>query len=102
MPLNMFLDENGDVVEVCPPVLLWPPAWCVAGLLDVLEKYGTMTRAQVMRPAMGVASNGIVLDRDLAESRGESESSQYPASAAVFTKGSGSYRQRLAAAGCQP
>jgi len=38
----------------------------VAGLLDVLARYGTMSRAQVITPAIQLAARGIRLDRDLA------------------------------------
>ena len=101
---DMFLDENGDVVKGLSTRshLAAGVPGSVAGLLDVLEKYGTMTRAQVMQPAIELASNGIVLDRDLAESfaRRKREFAKYPASAAVFTgQRVLSNRRPLAAAG---
>lgn len=39
----------------------------VAGLLYLLENYGTMTRAQVMQPAIDLANNGFVVSPTLAE-----------------------------------
>jgi gamma-glutamyltranspeptidase/glutathione hydrolase len=93
---DMFLDENGDVVNGLSTRshLAAGVPGTVAGLLDVLEKYGTMTRAQVMQPAIELAAKGIVLDRDLAESfaRRGGEFARYPASAAVFAKETGPYQ----------
>jgi gamma-glutamyltranspeptidase/glutathione hydrolase len=40
----------------------------VAGLLAALERHGTMTRAQVMAPAIRYAREGIVIDSGLARS----------------------------------
>ena len=93
---DMFLDENGDVVKGLSTRshLAAGVPGSVAGLLDVLEKYGTMKRAQVMQPAIELAAKGIVLDRDLAESfarRGQAFA-MYPASAAVFSKETGPYQ----------
>jgi len=39
----------------------------VAGLCDALQKYGTMTLAQVMAPAIRYARNGFVISETLAE-----------------------------------
>ena len=93
---DMFLDENGDVVKGLSTRshLAAGVPGSVAGLLDVLEKYGTMKRAQVMQPAIELAAKGIVLDRDLAESfarRGQAFA-MYPASAAVISKETGPYQ----------
>ena len=87
---DMFLDENGDVVKGLSTRshLAAGVPGSVAGLLDVLEKYGTMKRAQVMQPAIELAAKGIVLDRDLAESfarRGQAFA-MYPALALIHIR----------------
>ena len=93
---DMFLDENGDVVKGLSTRshLAAGVPGSVAGLLDVLEKYGTMTRAEVMQPAIELAAKGIILDRDLADSfaRRGRDFAKYPASAAVFAHETGSYQ----------
>ena len=86
---DMFLDENGDVIKELSlhSHLAAGVPGSVAGLLDVLEKHGTMTRAQIIQPAIDLAAKGIVLDRDMAEgfARRAEAFAKYPASAAVFT-----------------
>ena len=59
----------------------------VDGLLDVLEKYGTMNRDQVMRPAITLAKTGFVIDHDLARDLEAQlpRMAKYPASLAVFS-----------------
>jgi gamma-glutamyltranspeptidase/glutathione hydrolase len=82
---DMFLDENGDVIKELSlhSHLAAGVPGSVAGLLDVLEKHGTMTRAQVIQPAIDLAAKGIVLDRDMAEgfARRAEAFAKYPASA---------------------
>ena len=86
---DMFLDENGDVIKELSlhSHLAAGVPGSVAGLLDVLEKHGTMTRAQIIQPAIDLAAKGIVLDRDMAEgfARRAEAFAKYPASAAIFT-----------------
>ena len=59
---DMFLDENGDVIKELSlhSHLAAGVPGSVAGLLDVLEKHGTMTRAQIIQPAIDLAAKGIV------------------------------------------
>ena len=93
---DMFLDENGDVIKELSlhSHLAAGVPGSVAGLLDVLEKHGTMTRAQIIQPAIDLAAKGIVLDRDMAEgfARRAEAFAKYPASAAVFTHGGKPYQ----------
>ncbi len=86
---DMYLDEHGDVIEglsTASHLAVGVPG-TVDGLLAVLEKYGTMTRAQVIDPAIRLASVGIRLDRDLAGQfeRRLKDFAPYPASMGVFS-----------------
>ncbi len=68
----------------------------VAGLLDVLERFGTMPRAKVMAPAIRLAKDGFILSYDLATdlARQQTDFARYPGSAQAFLKADGSaYRQ---------
>ena len=66
---DMFLDDdNGNVVpglSTKSHLAVGVPG-TVAGLLDVLEKYGSKSRARVVQPAIDLAAKGLLLDRDLA------------------------------------
>ena len=63
-----------------------------AALLLVLERYGTMSRAQVMAPAIEYAENGFPLTADQANfiAGAADELREYPASARYFLKADGS------------
>lgn len=65
----------------------------VAGMLDALERYGTMTRQQVMAPAIRLAEEGFILNNDIA---GQFRSHfntfrQYPASLEKFSNAGSPY-----------
>ena len=92
---DMYLGEDEQVVEGLSTnthLAVGVPG-TVAGLLDVLERYGTMDRAQVIEPAIKLAEKGIRLDRDLARSfvRRRDAFEKFPASFAVFTKDGEAY-----------
>ena len=91
---DIFLDENGDAVTklsrehglaVCVP-------GTVMGMSLALEKYGTMTMAQVTAPAIKMAQEGISVSPDLAVSLAglKRRMSQWPSTAAIFYKADGS------------
>jgi len=87
---DMFLDAEGNVdrdLAVNSRKSAGVPG-SVAGLLEALEKYGTMTPAEVIAPAIRLAEEGFVLNNDLASQfRGNMNSfRRYPASMAVFTR----------------
>lgn len=93
---DMFLDDEGQLVKglsTASHLAVGVPG-TVAGLLDVLERYGRLDRKRVMQPAIDLAANGFVLDRDLADqfARRQEAFAQYPASAAVFSKDSEPYK----------
>ena len=87
---DMFLDANGDLVKglsTASHLAVGVPG-SVQGLLDVLEKYGTLPRAKVLQPAIDLAEKGFILDRDLAGqfARRQTDFAPYPASTAIFSK----------------
>jgi gamma-glutamyltranspeptidase/glutathione hydrolase len=66
---NMYIDANGKLTDrsVVGPLASGVPG-AVAGLTAALEKYGTMSLAQVMAPAIRYADDGITVDAELATS----------------------------------
>lgn len=86
---DMYLDEDGEVIpdlSTHSHLAVGVPG-TVDGLLDVLERFGTMSRAEVIQPAIELAAKGIILDRDLARSfaRRKDQFARYPASLWTFT-----------------
>ena len=90
---DMYLDESGEVVEGLSTTshLAAGVPGTVAGLLDVLQRHGTMSRKQVLAPAIELARDGFSLSYDLA--RGLSARAdtfrRYPGSAAQFLRPNG-------------
>jgi gamma-glutamyltranspeptidase/glutathione hydrolase len=91
---DMFLDEAGNVVpgRSTHSHLAAGVPGTVAGLLDVLERYGTMSRKEVLEPAIRLAKYGFFLNYDLASDfAAEKEAFANDAgSARVFMKKNGS------------
>ena len=90
---DMFLDEGGEVVDglsTASHLAVGVPG-SVDGLLGVLERHGTLSRQEVIAPALALARDGFPLPADLAGQfdrlRGRFES--YPASLAKFTRDDG-------------
>ncbi len=93
---DMYLDDDGNVVaglSTASHLAVGVPG-TVDGLLSVLQKYGTMSRAEVIDPAIRLAAKGIRLDRDLAGQfqRRIEDFSRYPASMAIFSNGGKPWR----------
>ena len=63
---NMYVDANGRLTDrsVYGPLASGVPG-AVAGLTEALAKYGTMSLAEVMAPAIRCAEEGIVIDSAL-------------------------------------
>ena len=87
---DMYLDANAEVIaglSTRSHLAAGVPG-TVAGLIDVLEEFGTMPLADVIQPAIDLASEGFLMPEDLArqfESRIK-DFSPYKASMGVFTK----------------
>ncbi len=94
---DMYLDDDGDIVEGLSTrshLAVGVPG-SVACLIDVLERYGTLSIAEVIEPAIGLARDGFILSRDLAGQFNSriKDFARYPASKEVFTNGDNPYKQ---------
>ncbi len=91
---DMYFDENGNVVRdetyrFSHKSSAIPGS--VAGLAHIVEKYGTMTLAEVLEPAIRMARDGIVVTYDLADDLARSQRLRNnPASLKKFYKADGS------------
>ena len=91
---DMYLDDAGDVVDglsTASHLAVGVPG-SVDGLLAVLERHGTLTRQEVIAPALALARDGFPLPADLAGQfqRLRGRFAPYPASLAKFTRNDGS------------
>lgn len=93
---DMFLDANGDVDRELSLFSLQASGvpGSVAGMLDALEKHGTMSRQQVLAPAIALAEEGFVLNEDLAGDFNDTMPyfARHTASQAVFSNNGSPYR----------
>lgn len=93
---DMFLDSAGNVDRNLALNSLQASGvpGTVDGLLDALERFGTLSRQQVMAPAIELAEKGFALNADLATQFQENLESfrKYPASLAVFSKDGQAYQ----------
>lgn len=86
---DMFLDDAGNVdrrKSLYSAQAAGVPG-SVAGLLDALERYGSLSREQVIAPSIKLAEEGFPLSEDLAQDfeRVLDSMRNYPASMAVFS-----------------
>ena len=87
---TMYLDASGQVIENASlkgyKAVAVPGT--VLGLDTLLSRYGTMTRASVMAPAIRLAAEGFVLDQGDADilARAGDDLAREPAAAAIFLK----------------
>lgn len=92
---DMYLDQKGDVIKGLSTRghLSSGVPGSVAGLLDVLERFGNLDRKKVIEPAIRLARDGFVLPLDLAEqfSNKLPDMASYPASMKKFSKNGKAY-----------
>jgi gamma-glutamyltranspeptidase / glutathione hydrolase len=93
---NMYLDAHGNVIEGASEYgykAVGVPG-SVAGLVYAEKKYGKLTLAQVMAPAIRLAREGFALQwqeaRDLRE---DSHLTDYPESRRIFQRDGNYYKQ---------
>ncbi len=91
---DMFLDGQGNAVNErsrSGPLACGVPG-SVAGLALAERKYGRLTLAKVMAPAIALARDGFIVSRSLADSlrRAQPRLSKFPASLKAFYKDDGS------------
>ena len=92
---DMYLDDNGAVVpglSTASHLAVGVPG-TVDGLLEVLGRHGTLSREDVVAPAVQLAEDGFPLPADLAAQfkRQREAFAPYPASVAKFSKGERAY-----------
>ncbi len=94
---DMYLDEDGNAVSDLSRYhgLAVGVPGTVAGLLKALEEHGTMSRGQVMAPAIALAENGIEVTAGLSESLEalSDRMQKWPSTKKVFFKPDGSAYQ---------
>ena len=87
---NMFLDNDGNVIKGVSRQTHKASGvpGSVDGLLTLLDKYGSLSRKQVMAPAIRLATNGFPLSHDLQRQfkRVWPAMQKYPASIKKFSK----------------
>ena len=93
---KMFLDDAGSVVKglsIETHLAAGIPG-SVAGLLKALEKHGTLSRQQVLAPAIKLAEEGFSLPSDIAAqfSRHQQQFKKHPASARSFLNQNKTYQ----------
>jgi gamma-glutamyltranspeptidase / glutathione hydrolase len=87
---SIYLDEQGNVIpeKIQEGILSAGVPGSVAGLIYVLEKYGTMKLADVIQPAINLAEIGFPLEYKLAQSFKSylGDLRKYESSVKVFSK----------------
>jgi gamma-glutamyltranspeptidase / glutathione hydrolase len=94
---DMYLDKNGNVVEqksTRGPLSCGVPG-SVAGMMYAQRRYGRLTRAQVLKPAIELAEKGFHLHYRLAEDleRMIPDFSEFRSSKKAFTKNGKPYKE---------
>ncbi|MGM8909531.1 gamma-glutamyltransferase [Psychrobacter sp. 1U1] len=94
---DMYLDEEGNAVSDLSRYhgLAVGVPGTVAGLLKALEDHGTMSRGQVMAPAIALAEDGIEVTAGLSESLEalSDRLQKWPSTQKIFFKADGSAYQ---------
>jgi gamma-glutamyltranspeptidase/glutathione hydrolase len=94
---DMYLDAEGNYIPELSNsgVTATGVPGSVAGLLYALEKYGTLSLAEVIEPAIKLAEEGFILDYYTARSFRYSLNTffEYESSTSVFSKGGKPYEE---------
>ena len=87
---DMYLDSLGNVIPDLSTDghLASGVPGSVAGLLYILDKYGTKTRAEILSYAINLAENGFHINGELANALNayQSDFTKYPGSVKIFGK----------------
>jgi gamma-glutamyltranspeptidase / glutathione hydrolase len=92
--VNMYLDDKGNIIPNASVVgykAVGVPG-SVAGMAYAEKKYGKLTLARVMEPAIKLASDGFVLTEEEAKELHDSDLARFPESKRVFQR-DGNYYQ---------
>ncbi|HMD20687.1 MAG TPA: gamma-glutamyltransferase [Alloacidobacterium sp.] len=92
--VNMYLDDKGNIIPNASVVgykAVGVPG-SVAGMAYAEKKYGKLTLAKVMEPAIRLASDGFVLTEEEAKELHDSDLARFPESKRVFQR-DGNYYQ---------
>jgi len=94
---DMYLDKDGNVIKGLSlnTIKASGVPGSVDGYLEMLDKYGTMTRQQVMAPAIRLARDGFPLSHDMALQIAYflPKMKRFPASYKKFTKNGEPYQE---------
>ena len=91
---NMYLDAQGNVIPDASIVgykAIGVPG-SVAGLVHAEQKYGHLTLARVMAPAIRLAADGFVLTDEEAKEMHDPLLTEFPASKQIFQRDGNFYR----------
>ncbi|CUU06240.1 gamma-glutamyltransferase 1 . Threonine peptidase. MEROPS family T03 [Candidatus Kryptobacter tengchongensis] len=94
---DMFLDESGNFVPEKSQIghLSVGVPGSVAGLLLALEKYGTMSRKEVLNPAIELAEKGFIVNEGLARAfkNAFEHFKKFPSTMKYFSKNGEPYKE---------
>jgi len=94
---DMFLDESGNFVPEKSQIghLSVGVPGSVAGLLLALEKYGTMSRKEVLKPAIELAEKGFIVNEGLARAfkNAFEHFKKFPSTMKYFSKNGEPYKE---------
>jgi gamma-glutamyltranspeptidase / glutathione hydrolase len=91
---NMYLDAQGNVIPKASTVgyrAIGVPG-SVAGLVYAEKKYGRLTLAKVMAPAIHLAADGFALTAEEADALHDKILTQFPASQKIFQRDGDFYK----------
>jgi gamma-glutamyltranspeptidase/glutathione hydrolase len=92
---NMYLDAKGDVIEDASTIgykAIGVPG-SVAGMVYAEKKYGKLSLAQVMAPAIKLAEDGFALAaQDAAEIQEDKDLTKFPESRRIFQRDGNYYK----------